>query len=84
MIPRHLIIGTTAMLAVALGMSLYVWRMRGRAQQPETPAAYSHPVAAPVQGPTETVTLFVAYDDPGALRAQAANIALPAGRQERA
>ena len=84
MIPRHLIIGTTAMLAVALGMSLYVWRMRGRAQQPETPAAYSHPVAAPVQGPTETVTLFVAYDDPGALRPQAANIALPAGRQERA
>jgi hypothetical protein len=84
MIPRHLIIGTTAMLAVALGMSLYVWRMRSRAQQPEPPAAYSHPVAAPVQGPTETVTLFVAYDDPGALRAQAANIALPAGRQERA
>ncbi len=48
------------------------------------PPPTSHPVAAPVQGPTEQVTLFVAYDDPGALRAQAANIALPAGRQERA
>ena len=30
MIPRHLMIGVTVMLAVALGMSLYVWRMRGR------------------------------------------------------
>ena len=65
MIPRHLIIGVAAMLAVALGMSLYAWRMRGRATQAESPAEYAHPVAAPVQGPTEQVTLYVAYDDPG-------------------
>jgi hypothetical protein len=84
MIPRHLMIGVTVMLAVALGMGIYVWRMRGGARQSETPPAYTHPVAAPVQGPTEQVTLYVAYDDPGALRAQAANIPLPAGRQERA
>jgi sporulation and spore germination protein len=84
MIPRHLMIGVTAMLAVAFGMGLYVWRMRGGVRQGETPPAYTHPVAAPVQGPTEQVTLYVAYDDPGALRAQAANIPLPAGRQERA
>ena len=84
MIPRHLIIGVAAMLAVALGMSLYAWRMRGRATQAELPAEYAHPVAAPVQGPTEQVTLYVAYDDPGVLRAQPASIPLPAGRQERA
>ena len=83
MIPRHLIIGVAAMLAVALGMSLYAWRMRGRATQAELPAEYAHPVAAPVQGPTEQVTLYVAYDDPGVLRAQPASIPLPAGRQER-
>jgi spore germination protein GerM len=41
-------------------------------------------VAAPVQGPTEQVTLYVAYDDAGVLRAQSASIPLPAGRQERA
>ena len=58
--------------------------MRARVQPQETPAAYAHPVAAPVQGPTEQVTLYVAYDDPGSLRAQAASIPLPAGRQERA
>ena len=84
MIPRHLIIAVAAMLAVALGMSFYAWRMRGRATQTEVPAEYAHPVAAPVQGPTEQVTLYVAYDDPGVLRAQAASIPLPAGRQERA
>ena len=84
MIPRHLTIGIAAMLAVALGMSFYAWRMRGRVTQAETPAEYSHPVAAPVQGLTEPVTLYVAYDDPGVLRAQSASIPLPAGRQERA
>jgi len=84
MIQRHLIIGITAMLGVVLAMSLYVWHISGRVQQNEPPAAYTHPVAAPVQGPTEQVTLYVAYDDPGVLRAQPASIALPAGRQERA
>ena len=84
MIPRHLIIGITAMLAVALAMSLYMWHMSSRVQQNAAPAAYTHPVAAPVQGPTEQVTLYVAYDDPGVLRAQPSSIPLPAGRQERA
>jgi len=84
MIPRHLIIGVIAMLALALGMILYVWQMRGRVQQTETPVEYTHPVSAPVQGATEAVTLYVAADEPGSLRAQAANIPLPAGRQERA
>jgi hypothetical protein len=84
MIPRHLTIGVAAMLAIVLAMSIYVWHMRGRMQQAEAPASYAHPVAAPVQGATEQVTLYVAYDDPGVLRAQAASIPLPAGRQERA
>ena len=84
MIPRHLTIGVAVMLAIVLSMSLYVWRVRHQAQQPETPAEYARPVAAPVQGPTEQVTLYVANDDPGMLRAQGASIPLPAGRQERA
>jgi spore germination protein GerM len=84
MIPRHLIIGIAIMLAVALGMSVYAWQMRSRVTQTETPVDYAQPVAAPVQGPTEQVTLYVAYDDAGVLRAQSASIPLPAGRQERA
>ncbi len=85
MIPRHLLIGATVMLAAVLAMSVYVWRMRGRVEQRElATAAYLHPVAAPILGPTEEVTLYVAYDDPGLLRAEAARVPLPAGRQERA
>ena len=84
MIPRHLIIGVAVMLAVVLGLSLYLGRLRGRVQQTEPSAAYAHPVAAPVQGPTEQVTLYVAHDEPGLLRAQSARIPLPAGRQGRA
>jgi hypothetical protein len=83
MIPRHLKIGVAVMLAVALGMSFYLWRVRRRASGAEL-SAYSSPVAPPVTGPTEQVTLYVAYDDPGVLRAQAARIPLPAGRQQRA
>src|SRR5713226_8631050 len=83
MIPRHLVIGVVAMLAVAVGMSVYVWRMRGRFTATE-PVAYTRPVAPPVSAPTEQVTLYVAYDDPGVLRAQPARIPLPAGRRERA
>jgi hypothetical protein len=82
MIPRHLILGALVMMLLAVGMSFYAWRMRGGAGQPES--ASSQPVAPPVSGPTEAVTLYVAYDDGGLLRAQAARIPLPAGRQERA
>jgi len=83
MIPRHLVIAVGIMLALAIGMSVYVWRTRGRVASTE-PAAYTHPVTAPVEGPTEEVTLYVAHDDSGALRPQAARIPLPSGRQERA
>jgi hypothetical protein len=84
MIPRHLLIGITLMLAVALGMSAYVWRMRGTAahNSPTTPDA--RPVPAPVAGPSEEVTLWLAYDAPGNVRPQGARIPLPSARQERA
>jgi len=83
MIPRHLIIGIAVMLAVALGMSFYVLRMR-RGERAESAVASSRPVTPPVSGPTEQVTLYVAYDDAGVLRPTPARIPLPAGRQERA
>jgi Sporulation and spore germination len=82
MIPRHLILGAVVMIVLALGMSFYAWRMRGGAKQSEVSS--TQPVAPPVLGPTEAVTLYVADDDGGFLRAQSARIPLPAGRQERA
>jgi len=83
MIPRHLLIAVAVMVAVALGMSFYAWRMRGRVERAEAPAN-TQPVAPPALGPTEQATLYVAYDDAELLRPRAVRIPLPAGRQERA
>lgn len=84
MIPRHLIIGVAILLAITLGMSVYVWRMHRRVDRSGLSAANSQPVAPPVSGPSEQVTLYVAYDDTGVLRGKAVRIPLPTGRQERA
>ena len=84
MIPRHLVIAVSILLVAVLTTGVYVWHMRGRAAQIEPTAADTRPVTAPVAGPTEQVTLYVAYDDPGVLRAQTARIPLPSNRQQRA
>ncbi|MGA7218776.1 MAG: GerMN domain-containing protein [Candidatus Sulfotelmatobacter sp.] len=84
MIPRHFYIAMSVLLAAALGMSLYAWHMRGRAAETPVATADTRPVVAPVAGPTERVTLFVAYDDIGILRPQSAQIPLPSVRQQRA
>ena len=84
MIPRHLMIGVGVLLVAVLGMAIYAGRMRGRVAQVAPAAADTRPVAPPVSGPTEKVTLYVANDDTGTLHAQAANIPLPSTRQQRA
>jgi hypothetical protein len=84
MIPRSLVITVSVLLLAVLGMSFYVWHMRGRAAAVPVVATDTRPVVAPVAGPTEAVTLFVAYDDLGVLRAQSARIPMPSVRQQRA
>jgi hypothetical protein len=83
MIPRSFYITLSILLLAVLAMSLYAWHMRGRAAAPAT-SIDAGPVVAPVSGPTEQVTLFVAYDDLGVLHAQPARIPLPSVRQQRA
>ena len=65
MVPRHLFIALSVLLAAALGMSVYAWRMRGRAAATPVASVDTAPVVAPVAGATERVTLFVAYDEIG-------------------
>jgi len=84
MIPRHLIIAVVVLAVMALGMSVYVWRTRGRVVRTEASMPNTQPVARPAAGPSEQVTLYVAYDEAGMLRPQATRIPLPSGRQERA
>lgn len=84
MIPRHFFIALSILLAAVLAMSLYAWHMRGRAAANPIPSADVRPVVPPVAGATERVTLYVAYDDIGILRAQSAQIPMPSVRQQRA
>jgi Sporulation and spore germination len=84
MIPRHLLLSVGAMLVVVVAMGIYARHMRHQAGELEPTAADTLPVAPPASGPTETVTLYVAYDAQGQLRAESAQIPLPGGRQQRA
>jgi hypothetical protein len=83
MIPRYFYIAVSVLLLAILGLSFYAFRMRGRAAAPVA-ATDTRPVVPPAAGPTERVTLFVAYDDLGVLRPQSAQIPLPSVRQQRA
>jgi spore germination protein GerM len=84
MIPRQLVIATGVLLAAALGLSLYAWHIRKTAAATTATSNDTRPLAPPVAGPTERVTLFVAHDEDGSLRAVSAQIPLPSGRQQRA
>ena len=84
MIPRHLLIALAVLLVVALGMSIYAWNMRKTVAATPATSADTRPLAPPVAGPTELVALFVAHDEDGSLRPQAAQIPMPSGRQQRA
>jgi hypothetical protein len=83
MIPRHLMIAMAVLLLAALGLSLYAWHVRKTVVAPVV-AKDTRPLTPPVAGPTERVTLFVAHDDDGTLRAESAQIPMPSGRQQRA
>ncbi len=84
MIPRNLLFSVAAMIVIAAGMAAYGWRMRSHAVGLPAGSASSAHVAPPASGPTEQVTLYVAHDDLGVLKAQVLRIPLPSGRQQRA
>jgi hypothetical protein len=84
MIPRHLVIAMAVLLVAVLGLSIYALHMRKTAAATPAASTDTRPLAPPIAGPTERVTLFVAHDDDGTLRAEAARIPLPSGRQQRA
>jgi hypothetical protein len=71
------------MLAVALGMGFFVWHMRKRTSDTASAMSSTAPVAPPVTGPTEQVTLFVADDDTGTMGTAPGHIPLSADRQQR-
>ncbi len=84
LIPRALVISVAVMLILVIAMGIYARRMRRQAHEVALPATSALPVAPPPSGPTETVTLYVADDAAGTLRARSAKIPLPGDRQQRA
>ena len=84
MIPRHLLIAVAVLLMLVVSLGIFLRHMRRRAAALEASSGNALPVTPPASGPTETVMLYVADDALGALRAQAAQIPLPGGRQQRA
>lgn len=83
-IPRQFVIAVAVLVVAATALGIYAWRMRRVAVSAPAAIADKRPLAPPVLGPTEQVTLFVAHDDDGTLRAEGARIAMPTGRQQRA
>jgi hypothetical protein len=84
MIPRHLLIAMAVLLVAALGLTVYAWNMRKTVAATPVVSTDTRPLAPPIAGPTERVTLYVANDSDGSLRAVPALIPLPSGRQQRA
>ncbi len=84
MIPRQLVIAMAVLVAAALGLGIYTWKMRKTVTSAPVVATDTRPLAPPVAGPTERVVLYVAHDEDGSLRPEAAQIPMPSGRQQRA
>ena len=69
---------TTALLLVAVfAMGVYLQVLRRNERQRAQSAPDTRPISAPVVGPPSRATLYLAYDDPGVLRAQDVTVALP-------
>jgi hypothetical protein len=84
MIPRHLQIAFALMVAVLISLGIYAWNLKRNADAIDAREADTRPAAAPVAGVTEPVTIFVAFDEEGLLRARQVNIPLPPEPSERA
>ena len=84
MIPRQFLITVTLLFALTIAMSVYVWQLQRHEIGSPRPTEKTEHVAPPTSGPMEQVTVYVAFDSPGELRAQSISIPLAAGRQQRA
>jgi len=80
---RALTLATGLLLAVVVAMGAYLYSLRRNEQARARNVPDTRPISAPVSGPTSRVTFYVAYDEPGVLRAQEASIALPTDPAQR-
>ena len=74
---RALTITAGLLLAAILGMGAYLYNLRRNEQARASNTPDTRPISAPVTGPASRVTLYLAHDDPGVVRAEEVSIALP-------
>lgn len=84
MISRTTMLWLVFLALVAVGMGVLAWQMSRQAAPSGAATTDNRPVAPPVAGNRELVSLYIAYDDPGELRSQATTVPLPGERQQRA
>jgi len=80
---RSFTIATGCLLAAVLVMGAYLFSLRRNEQSRVQSLPDRRPIPAPVTGPPSRVTLYLAYDDPGVVRAETVSIALPPDPGER-
>jgi hypothetical protein len=83
MIPRHVAIAVALLLVAVFLSGFYVLQLKQKAEQ-AAQRTDTRPVAPPVAGPAEPVTLTIAYDDDAVFRTRQVSIPLPPERTERA
>ena len=81
---RRTKIALLILVATLALMGWYALNLKHRVEQLPVRAADTRPVAPPVNGKAELVTLYLANDDDGMLHKEAVHIALPADPAERA
>ena len=80
---RAFSIATVLLLVAVLCMGAYLYYLRGNERERAQNIPDTRPISAPVSGPASRVTFYLAYDNPGVVRAQEANVAVPADPAQR-
>jgi archaellum component FlaG (FlaF/FlaG flagellin family) len=84
-VTRRIVLMLAALLLVAGAMGIYAWRLHKKVTADEERlAAQQQTVAPPANGPTATLTLYVASDANATLYKKQISIPLPAERSEQA
>ena len=82
MIPRHMQITFAILLVAVIGMGIYFFKLKQRAENHAAKANAAAPLA-PATGPTTDVTLRIAYDSDGSLVSRPVSATLPTEATER-
>ena len=81
--PRHLQIAFALLFVGIFSMGFYLLHLKQREEE-STRAGDARPIAPPVAGSTQPVTLYIAYDEDGVVRRREASVALPEEAELRA